>query len=210
MQIVFVDGIGGKQYMRSGLIRYFTQLGYTVTCFDYSASTQSLLEIKGRLQRCLREVGTRGAYFAIGYSFGGVLIRQLLQDCNEGLRKPDKLVLLASPVRAVRLAQRTNKWRIFTWFARECGMLTSDSVAMQGIAIPPIPIACIYGVWPWLGPLGFFDGFKIQHDGMLSVEEVRLPNADLCVPIQASHAFIPNNREVLENIHRWFQSTSVN
>jgi hypothetical protein len=209
MQIVFIDGIGGKRYMRGGLIRFFSELGYSVDCFDYSASKQSLVEIKDRLRHLLTEVGTRGDYMAIGYSFGGVLIRQILQESGEDFRQPVRLVLLASPVRAVRLSLRTSSWRVFKLLAGECGQVTADPAIMNRISMPTIPTACIYGVWPWLGPLGFFDGFKLPHDGMLAVEEVLAPNAEVSIAIQASHAFIPNNRETLKAIHTWFKSSVV-
>jgi hypothetical protein len=209
MQIVFIDGIGGKCYMRGGLIRFFSELGYSVDCFDYAASKQSLAEIKVRLRQLLSEVGARGDYMAIGYSFGGVLIRQILQESGEDFRTPSRLVLLASPVRAVRLALRTRSWRVFELLAGECGQVTASPTIMDRISMPAIPTACIYGVWPWLGPLGFFDGFKLPHDGMLAVEEVLVPNAELSIPIQASHAFIPNNREALKAIHNWFNSSGI-
>jgi hypothetical protein len=209
MQLVFIDGIGGKRYMRGGLIRFFSKLGYSVDCFDYSASKQSFAGIKDGLQQFLTEVGARGDYMAIGYSFGGVLIRQILQESGENFRKPARLVLLASPIRAVRLSLRTSSWRIFKLLAGECGQVTADSAIMDRISMPEIPTACIYGVWPWLGPLGFFDGFKLPHDGMLAVEEVLVPSAEVSIPIQASHAFIPNNLETLKAIHNWFNSSGI-
>jgi hypothetical protein len=209
MQIVFIDGIGGKRYMRGGLIRFFSELGYSVDCFDYAASKQSLAEIKNRLRQLLIEVGARGDYLVIGYSFGGILIRQILQESDEDFRKPSRLVLLASPVRAVRLARRTSSWRIFKLLAGDCGRVTADPTIMDRISMPAIPTACIYGVWPWLGPLGFFYGFKLPHDGMLAAEEVVTPNAEASIPIQASHAFIPSNREALKAINNWFNSSAV-
>ncbi|MFZ6798870.1 esterase/lipase family protein [Undibacterium sp. Di24W] len=209
MQIVFIDGIGGKRYMRGGLIRFFSELGYSVDCFDYSASKQSLAEIKNRLRQFLTDVGTRGDYMAIGYSFGGVLIRQILQESGEGIRRPVRLVLLASPIREVRLSLRTSSWRIFKLLAGECGQVTANPAVMDRISMPEIPTACIYGVWPWLGPLGFFEGFQLPHDGMLAVQEVLAPDAEISIPIHASHAFIPNNREALIAIHNWFNSPSI-
>lgn len=207
MQIIFIDGIGGKTYMRGGLVRYFTKLGYTVVCFDYSASTQSLSEIENRLRQVLIDLSASGDYMAIAYSFGGVLIRQILQESSEDFRLPMRLVLLASPVRAVRLSSRMQSWSLFERLAGECGQVTADPQLMNHIAMPAIPIACIYGVWPWLGPLGFFEGFQLPHDGMLAVEEVLVPNAELHVPIQASHAFLPGNREALKTMHYWFTSS---
>lgn len=209
MHIVFIDGIGGKRYMRHGLIRFFARAGYTVDCFDYSASKQSLHEIKDQLRNFLAEVGSNGEYMAIAYSFGGVLIRQILQEAGADWRPPARLVLLASPVRAVGLSQRTSSWRIFKLFAGECGLVSADPHIMDRIPIPTIPIACVYGVWPWLGPLGFFRGFAFPHDGMLAVAEVLVPNAEISVPVQASHAFIPSNPEALKAILAWFNSATT-
>ncbi|MFZ6818795.1 esterase/lipase family protein [Undibacterium sp. Ji22W] len=209
MQIVFIDGVGGKTYMRGGLVRFFTKLGYAVACFDYSASTQSLAEIKDRLRRFLDEIAARGDYLAIGYSFGGVLIRQILQESDEDFRQPARLVLLASPVRAVRLSLRMSSWQIFKRLAGECGQVTADPLMMDRIPMPAIPTACIYGVWPWLGPLGFFAGFKFSHDGMLAVEEVLAPSAEISIPIQASHALIPGNLAALKAMQSWFNSPAI-
>jgi len=210
MQLVFIDGVGGKSYMRRGLVRFFTKRGYAVDCFDYSASTQSLADIKTRLRQRLEAIAARGDYVAIGYSFGGVLIRQILQEADERFQPPSRLVLLASPIRALRLSQRLSSWRIFKLLSGDCGHLTSDADAMDAIPMPTVPTACIYGVWPWLGPLGFFEGFQFQHDGMLAVAEVTSTSAEINIPIRASHAFIPGNRTALVAMHRWLNPSVQN
>jgi hypothetical protein len=204
-QLVFVDGVGGKRYMRGQLIRHFERAGYSVRCFDYSASSQPLAQIKARLAAVLKEVAACGDYHAMGYSFGGVLLRSVLQEAVASLAMPRRIILLASPLAPMRLARRLRNWRIYRAMTGECGQVAADREAMAKISFPPVPTACIYGVWPWLGALGLFAGFKLPHDGMVAVDEATSDKFHLTVPISASHAFIPANASMLAAAHAWFE-----
>lgn len=203
-QLVFIDGLGGRRYMRGKLIRHFEKQGYSVRCFDYSASSQSLLEIKTRLGAVLRELAANGEYHAIGYSFGGVLLRLVLQESKASLPSPQRIVLLASPLAPMRLASRLKDWRIYQALTGECGQLVADAAEMAAVSFPAVPTACIYGVWPWLGALGLFAGFKLPHDGMVAVDEATPHKFDFAAPIRASHAFIPAHASALEAAGAWF------
>jgi alpha-beta hydrolase superfamily lysophospholipase len=146
-QLIFVDGIGGKRYMRGRLIRFFSSRGYVVHCFDYSPSAQLLATIKTQLIGFLHDVAGKGEYFAIGYSFGGVLLRLVLQECKTLKASPSRIVLLASPVLSMRLARRVKNWRIYKAITGECGQVVADDATMARIAEPTIPTGCIYGIW---------------------------------------------------------------
>ncbi|WP_439464304.1 esterase/lipase family protein [Roseateles sp. NT4] len=205
-QLVFVDGVGGKRYMRGKLIRHFEQRGYSVRCFDYSASSQSLTDIKARLAALLREVAAQGDYAAMGYSFGGVLLRLVLQESAAALPPPRRMVLLASPLTSMRLASRLKNWRIYKLMTGECGQLAANTAEMAKISFPAVPTACIYGTWPWLGALGLFAGFKLPHDGMVAADEAAPGRFALAAPIRASHAFIPAHPAALAAASGWFEA----
>lgn len=204
-QLVFVDGVGGKRYMRGKLIRYFEQRGFSVHCFDYSASSQPLLNMKAQLSAVLKEVAARGEYHAMGYSFGGVLLRLVLQELATSLAPPRRIVLLASPLASMRLASILKTWRIYKALTGECGQLVADPGAMAKIPFPSVPTACIYGVWPWLGALGVFAGFRLPHDGMVTKDEAAPEKFQFAAPISASHAFIPSHPSALAVAHGWFE-----
>jgi len=203
-QIVFIDGLGGRRYMRGKLVRYFEKRGYSVRCFDYSASSQSLEEIKVQLVALLREMAAHGEYDAIGYSFGGVLLSLLLQEANACMPAPRRIVLLASPLAPMRLAGALKNWRIYKALTGECGQLVASGHEMAKIPFPVVPTACIYGVWPWLGALGLFAGFRVPHDGMVAADEATSGNFHFTAPVSASHAFIPAHPAALSAAGEWF------
>ncbi|MFZ6691300.1 esterase/lipase family protein [Undibacterium sp. SXout20W] len=205
-QIVFVDGMGGKRYMRRTLKNFFTARGYAVHFFDYSTSKQSLADIKSQLTAFLLGIASQGKYCAIGYSFGGILLRLVLQEHENAMIFPSRLVLLASPIRSNRLSRRFKNWNIYKALTGDCGLIATDDRLMSTISIPSIPTACIYGVWPWLGVLGLFEGCKLQHDGMIAVDELLSPDFALTVEINASHAFIPGNSVALSHTLAWFEN----
>jgi hypothetical protein len=208
-QLVFIDGVGGKRYMRGKLIRYFEQRGYSVHCFDYSASSQSLPDMKAQLSAVLKEVAARGEYHAMGYSFGGVLLRLVLQEYGAEAPPPRRIALLASPLTSMRLASTLKKWRIYKAMTGECGQLVADADEMAKIPFPPVPTACIYGIWPWLGALGIFAGFRLPHDGMVTKEEAAPEKFQFAAPISASHAFIPAHPSALAVAHGWFDGSQA-
>jgi|GEM_PF-1466388 len=205
-QIVFIDGVGGKRYMRGKFVRYFSRRGYAVRCFDYRVSSQSLEEIKKNLVEFLSSVARAGAYHAVGYSFGGVLLRSLKAQLREHDIQPERIVLLASPLRASRLASRLRDWKIYRAMTGECGQFAADENSMGKVPMPDMPTAIVYGTWPWLGAFGLFFGFGLPHDGMVAADEafpsslaMSLP-ASVPVPVSASHAFIPSNDAALKAI----------
>ncbi|MFZ6781352.1 hypothetical protein ACO0LD_31330 [Undibacterium sp. Ji83W] len=202
-QIVFIDGVGGKRYMRGKFVRYFEQRGYSVACFDYRVSTQSFDEIKKNLGEFLSAVGSQGDYHAVGYSFGGVLLRSLHEQLEPHLR-PKRVVLLASPLRAMRLARRLRHWKIYQVLTGECGQFAADDGLMSKVPMLDIPCAHVYGTWPWLGAFCFFFGFSLPHDGMVAADEAIPSSQAQATPVPASHAFIPSNVHALRVMEQWF------
>ncbi|MFZ3003254.1 MAG: hypothetical protein WA071_23270 [Undibacterium umbellatum] len=201
-QIVFIDGVGGKRYMRGKFVRYFERRGYTVRYFDYRVSSQPLDEIKKNLIEFLSSVARAGAYHAVGYSFGGVLLRSLNVQLREHNLQPERVVLLASPLRASRLASRLRDWKIYRAMTGECGQFAADEDCMNKVPMLDIPTAHVYGTWPWLGAFGLFFGFGLPHDGMVAADEAIPSSLALSAPISASHAFIPSNDAALKAIEQ--------
>lgn len=199
-QVVFVDGIGGKRYMRRSIIRFFKKQAFDVSCFDFAASSEPFDVVKARLAALLEAVSAKSEYFVIGYSFGGVLARAVLQDASFKSSPPAHLVLLASPVKSSSLCRRFASWKLFKIMTGEFGQLAASESAMAAIGLPNIPSTCVYGVWPWLGPLALVNGFRKQHDGMLTEDEIAPQLFSRALAIEASHAFIPSNPAVLRLI----------
>lgn len=204
--IAFIDGVGGKRFMRGRLVRYFQDRGLQVHCFDYAASRQSLDEIRARLRDFLRQRAAQGEFHAVGYSFGGVLLRLALADLRAEGIQPAKVALLASPLTALRLSMRLRHWRIYRWTCGECGQFAARPELMAQVPMPAVPTACLYGTWPWLGAFRWLCDPHVGNDGMVAVDEAHPPQHGHlpAMPIPASHAFIPAHPLALDALRAWF------
>jgi len=208
-QVVFIDGIGGKTYMRGALVRFFKRHGFDITCIDFSASDESFANIQARVGGLLETVAARGKYFVIGYSFGGVIARTVLQEPRFKFAQPEHLVLLASPIKSSCLGKAFADWRLFRWMTGGVGKIVINDQTMAAIGFPNTPTSCVYGVWGWLGLLGFLRGFRTRHDGMLTEEEISPESFSRAISISASHAFIPSNQQALQAILSCFQQSET-
>lgn len=195
--------------MRKPLVRHFEGQGYAVRCFDYKAATEPLAEIQRRLLDLLREAAKLGPYDAIGYSFGGVLLRIALSQDSAGAVYPARIVLLASPLKGMRLAKALKDWRLYRLFTGEPGQFVANDQEMSSIPWPAAPVASIYGVWPWLGVLGFITGFRSAHDGMVTAEEASSPLVSASFAISASHALMPQSSGALSAASIWLSGCEI-
>lgn len=204
--LVFVDGVGGKRWMRGRLIAHFQRQGQQVHCFDYSPAQESVELIRARLRDRLRQIAGQGEFHAIGYSFGGVLLRLALADLHADGIQPVKVALLASPLTAMRLSMRLRRWGLYRWMAGDCGQFAAQPERMSGVPLPQVPTACVVGTYPWLGVLPWLCDRRLANDGMVATDEAHPPqHRHLPVfSVPASHAFIPSHTGALEALQAWF------
>src|SRR5471032_3009336 len=104
-QIIFVDGIGGRRFLRGALLNHFAAHGHACHHFDYRPSRESLEQIRARLKDRFTSIAMAGPYVVIGYSFGGVLARSVLTT-HPDLPQPERLVLVASPMQSLLMCRR--------------------------------------------------------------------------------------------------------
>ena len=196
-QVVFVDGIGGRRLFRSALLRHFAARGHAVHYVDYRPSRASVDMIRDRLGERLRTIAGSGSYVVIGYSFGGVLARSALTTLPE-FPAPLRLVLVASPVRSLRMCRTVSRWPIFRWMTGDCGQLVASESRMEAVALADVPTTCIHGTRGYTGL--FAPAGRSVNDGFVAVAEVDPSRFDDVVAVRASHPFIADCRAVLEAI----------
>lgn len=71
LQLVFVDGIGGRRVFRRALLSHFAASGHVGHYMDYRPSRESFEAIQARLSDRLAAIAADGPYVLVGYSFGG-------------------------------------------------------------------------------------------------------------------------------------------
>ena len=198
VQLLFIDGIGGRRLFRTAFLKQLGSLGIEVHYFSYSPSRETLAAIEGRLEHQLHQLAARGPFVLVGYSFGGVLARMVINRAPPTSR-PRHLILVASPMHSMALSRRVAAWRTFRWLTGECGALAASETAMAAIAMPDVPSTCVYGTRPLWGLINLAG--SRPSDGMVSVDEVN-PSAFVSTFAQAcSHPFIATSqatRRVIE------------
>ena len=189
--LLFIDGIGGRRSFRAAFLKQLSGLGIDVCYFSYSPSRETLAVIQGRLEHQLHQLAARGPLVLVGYSFGGVLARMVINRIPPSSR-PRHLILVASPLHSLALSRRLVGWHVYRWLTGECGALAASETAMAAIAMPDVPSTCVYGTRPLWGLINLAG--SRPSDGMVSVDEVN-PSAFVTTYAQAcSHPFIATSQ----------------
>jgi pimeloyl-ACP methyl ester carboxylesterase len=203
MQVLFVHGLGRSPLCGSALLRQLRYAGCRTSSFAYLAALESLERIVARLTRNLQVLARRGDYLLIGHSLGGVLLRMALQRLPAGTRLPCRLVLVASPVKAPRMARWGQKNRLVQLFSSDCGALLASQRRMAQLGAPPVSTLCVVGTQGMENTRRAF--FGQANDGILAVSEVLAPWADETWRIDDNHLDLPSNAQLIEHLQEWLQ-----
>lgn len=198
VQALFVHGMGRTPLSGWPLLRQLRQAGLNTSTFGYAVSLEDFAGIGKRLAARIAALAEHGDYVLIGHSLGGVLIRAALNGMPPGIRRPQRLFLLGSPIRPARLAQRLARNPIYRIAARDCGKLLGSPSRMAAIGAATIPTTCIAGVrsLPWKDSL--FGGEP--NDGLVSLSEVSAEWTSDHVRVPCLHTLLPSSTRVAEII----------
>lgn len=179
--------------------RDLRRAGHRPHYFTYFAWAESYDGIVARLEARLRPFRTRAAPYAlVGHSLGGLLLRTALAE--ETGRPPAVLVLLGTPGRSPRMAQRALRRGPLRWAVRDCGERLATPALFEVLPEPEYPYMVIAGT---RGLYGRWSPFGLEpNDGLVAVSEAQLGAPDRLVTVRAAHTFMMNNAEVRSHIRR--------
>ena len=193
MRVLLAHGLGRTPASLMLLHRALKRAGHEPAQFAYFAFAESYARIRERLVGRLRQLALDPAPVAlIGHSLGGLLLRDALADVPE--LNVHRLIMLGTPNRAPRRAQRVESWLPFKVFARSSGTLLASPSAFSRIAVPSVPYTIIAGTggYRWLSsPFG-----AEPHDGVVAVGETRIRDSDEPVLLNVAHTFMMNDRRL--------------
>src|SRR5919112_4378903 len=107
MRLLLVHGMGRTPLSFGRLTRVLRQHGHRVERLGYVAAAEGFLRIRARVRRRLEALAQGGEpYAVIGHSLGGLILRAELSGLAPA---PRHLVMLATPNRPPRLAQRLQR-----------------------------------------------------------------------------------------------------
>lgn len=171
-----------------GLGRRLRAEGHDARQFAYVSFAETYDRIVQRLARQLGHAAAQGPYAVVGYSLGGVLLREALARL-EG-PQPAHFVMLGTPNRAPLLARRLAGFAPFHWWVGESGSKLAQEQFFRELPLPRCPYTIIAGT---RGPRGRLSPFATSpNDGIVAVEETRLHDGEPVVEVPVTHAFLPN------------------
>ncbi len=193
MKVLLVHGMGRTPLSMWRLARSLGRAGMATELFGYVAAWQPVDQIVNRLRTRI-EAMADGDYVVVGHSLGGLLVRAAVAALPPGIRRPQRIILLATPNHSPRLARRFEH----AWWYR---MLNGDAGAMLAhesrmAAIPNVDVPCtmisgtrgISGRW---SPFG-----DEQNDGVVAISETEMAGADEWISLPLWHPFIMNDARV--------------
>jgi hypothetical protein len=195
MNVLLVHGMGRTPLSMWRLARSLRRAGMATELFGYVAAWQPVDQIVDRL-RVRIEGMADGDYVVIGHSLGGLLLRAAVAVLPPNTRRPQRIIMLATPNHSPRLAQRFEH----AWWYR---MLNGDSGAMLAhesrlAAIPHVEVPCTI-IAGTRGINGRWSPFGVeQNDGLVAVSETEIAGADEWISLPLRHPFLMNDERVRE------------
>jgi hypothetical protein len=130
----------------------------------------------------------------VAHSLGGLIVRAALGGWPNQWPLPRHLIMLGTPNRVPRLAQRFHRWWPYRLINGQCGQLLAQPGFFADLPRPAVPITVIAGNRGWPRAVSLFDGDP--NDGVVAVDEARLDSGSVLIELPVSHTFMMNNRQV--------------
>ncbi|MGH7593306.1 MAG: esterase/lipase family protein [Gemmatimonadales bacterium] len=191
--VLLVHGMGRTPLSMWRLARSLQRRGTPVQLFGYVAAWQTVEQITARLRLRIERMAD-GDYIAIGHSLGGLLLRAAVASLPPDVRRPRRMIMLATPNRSPRLARRFERAWWYRLLNGDAGHLLAHDARMDAIPIAPVPCTVIAGT---RGIHGRWSPFGLAaNDGLIAVDETELAGAAEWIRVQARHPFIMNAAQV--------------
>ena len=195
MHVLLAHGLGRTPLSLFGLARDLRRAGHRTEILGYVGALEPYGGIVARVRRRLRAAAERREpYAAVGHSLGGLVLRAALAEWPSEWPPPRCLVLLGTPNRPPRLAQRFRRRSLYRLVNGECGQLLARAEFFARLPVPDVPLTVVAGTKGWPAPLSLFG--PEPNDGIVAVEETRVAPGAPVTTWPASHTFMMNNRGV--------------
>jgi len=203
--VVLLHGLGRSKDSFGTLEEALEGEGYEVAAIAYPSTRRSVREHAEAIATVLgRLEGARSVSF-VTHSLGGIVVRDLLsldRPWKQGLRV-ERVVMMAPPSRGSAIAEALKNWLPYRFATGEVGQeLTPEGVAR--LPLPACELGIIAGNWRHAKTLNPF--LQGDSDGVVTVEEARLPGAADFLVVDAPHTFILENPASIEATLRFLRT----
>jgi pimeloyl-ACP methyl ester carboxylesterase len=188
-RVVVVHGLWMNGLVMLPLARRLERCGFQVTRHGYRSVSRGLRENARTLAAVCRKAG--GRLHLIGHSLGGLVIMTMLQDHPE--ISVHRVVLIGSPYADSAAAHGLAR---FAWSRRVLGHTIRDWLRRPRPRVPDgVELGVIAGDASFgLGRL--FVNLPAPNDGVVMLDETRVPGAADSIVLHTSHSAMLVSREV--------------
>jgi len=198
VRVLLAHGLWRSPLSVARLARELRRSGHRPVRFGYVGAAEQYERIVARLVRRLELLARDGDYAVVGHSMGGLLLRAALPRVQGP--PPRHLLMLGTPNRPPRLAQRLGPRWPYRRLTGECGGLLASPAYYAALPEPAVPYTVIAGT---RGPRGRWSPFGDEpNDGVVAVSETRVRDDDPVVLVRATHTFLMNHPEARAAVRR--------
>ncbi|MBI0409623.1 MAG: alpha/beta fold hydrolase [Nitrosomonadaceae bacterium] len=190
--VVLIHGLWASGWIMTLLGRNLRRCGFDTVIFSYPSMRDSLSQNALSLSRFVSGIAATRIHL-VGHSLGGLLALQMLSEHSEP--RIGRVILMGSPYHAsyaaIKLARiAPGRWLIGSSM-RQWLMRREGGPSIQHHEIGSIAGRMSVGIGKLLG------GLPAPNDGVVTVEETRLPIASDWIVININHAGMLFSRKVV-------------
>ena len=191
-KVVLIHGLWASGWIMTLLGRNLRRCGFDTVIFSYPSMRDSLSQNALSLSRFVSGIAATRIHL-VGHSLGGLLALQMLSEHSEP--RIGRVILMGSPYHASYAAMKLARIAPGRWLIgssmRQWLMRREGGASIQHHEIGSIAGRMSVGIGKLLG------GLPAPNDGVVNVEETRLPIASDWIVININHAGMLFSRKVV-------------
>ena len=200
--VVLLHGLGRTRHSMDRMKAAFEARGHRVIAVGYASTRAGVRDHAERLSGIIDGLkGVRRVQF-VTHSYGAFVVRQAVADAPWADRiEVGGIVMLAPPSQGAQLADRLTRFGLY----RLVGGGGGQDVTSKGAEHVPLPedvrLCVIAG--GRLDGKGYNPMLEGDNDGIVRVEEARLPDVKDFMVVREVHTFIMNHPETIDAAARF-------
>lgn len=200
--VVLLHGLGRTRHSMDRMKAALEARGHRVVAVGYASTRAGVREHADRLSGIIGKLdGVRRVQF-VTHSYGAFVVRQTVSTAPWADRiEVGGIMMLAPPSRGAVLADRLTRLGLY----RVIGGAGGQDVTTEGAEHVPLPegvrLCVIAG--GRLDGKGYNPMLEGDNDGVVRVEEARLPEVDDFMVVREIHTFIMNHPKTIEAAARF-------
>ena len=191
--VVLLSGLWTPAWVMRYYERHLRQAGFRCARFRYASARASLEDNSRRLAAFVRNLDAPRVHL-VGHSLGGIVAFHAA--ATHALTQVRRIVMVGSPYGECYAARALARWRIGRW------MLGKTVPQWLQCAKPPVPPGVEVGVVAGTRPVGLgrlvAPDLPLPHDGVVRVEETRVPGMTAYVEVPVNHIGMVWSRQVAQ------------